>query len=116
LIDQGVLNIVVVQGGNAVEIRAVGEADLASVHVLEQAIHDAFAGGASTVVVECAQLSYLDSSGVRCLLNAEAEAEAHGARVVVRNPSPIVRRVLEITKVDHLLCEDPRHAEPFGAS
>jgi anti-anti-sigma factor len=100
------LQVTIVRRCDAVEVRAAGEADVASVHVLESALRDALESGVRTVLVDCGALSYLDSSGVRCLVNAATDAEARECRVIVRDASPIVRRVLEITKVDHLLCDD----------
>ena len=58
--------------------------------------------------VDLAGVSYLDSSGVRCLLNASKRAAAAGSELVVCRPVGIVLRVLEICGVDDLLLHGSR--------
>ena len=50
--------------------------------------------GAATIRVELAHVSYIDSSGVRALLHAKAEAERRGAAIVLVDPTPYVAQML----------------------
>jgi len=81
-----------------------GELDMATaseaLEVLVRAIRD------GNVVIDASALTFIDSSGIRSLV--EAYREAHRGigtdrTVVVRNPSPPVRRVLEVTGLDRLI-------------
>jgi anti-anti-sigma factor len=56
-------------------------------------------------VIDAARLSYMDSSGISCLMSASEQARAVGARVVVRNAVGVVERVMSITGVDDQLLE-----------
>ena len=58
-------------------------------------------------------MSFLDASGVRCLLNVAKQAATAGSELVVRRPVGIVLRVLEICGVDALLlrCSDEDTSE-----
>jgi anti-anti-sigma factor len=103
------LQITFVRQEGTVEIRLAGEVDIASVQVVEQALREAIATGAPWVVIDGTALSYLDSSGINCLVRGAADAEAEGVKLVVRNVTGIVRRVLEITDVDGILLEQPGH-------
>jgi anti-sigma B factor antagonist len=89
------------------EIALAGDLDLASVSVLQSALDDALATRTRRVVVDASGLSYLDSSGINCLMRAADSAKRAGARVVVRNPAGIVATVLAITGVDGELLEAP---------
>ena len=69
-----------------------GELDMATVKQLEQAIAE-FVRPGRTVVIDMAQLRFIDSSGIGLLVSAYQQT---GERVVICNPSHQVRRVLEL--------------------
>jgi len=47
---------------------------------------------------DLARLVYLSSAGVRCFVRARKAIEPLGGRVVIVNPQPAVRKVLDIVK------------------
>jgi len=47
---------------------------------------------------DLAQLVYLSSAGVRCFIRARKAIEPLGGKVVIVNPQPAVRKVLDIVK------------------
>jgi anti-sigma B factor antagonist len=71
-----------------------GELDLATANGLVEALVE-IAG--STLVVDLADLSFMDSSGIGALVGARKRIRAKGlGELVVTRPTPIVREVLEI--------------------
>jgi anti-anti-sigma factor len=88
-----------------VELRLAGEADVSTAPILRDALARGVGSGASVVVVDAAELTYLDSSGLSCLAAACKDAADAGSRLVLRHPTAIVRRVLEITELDTLLLD-----------
>jgi anti-anti-sigma factor len=70
-----------------------GEVDLASAHELV----DAVARLRGRVVVDLAQVGYLDSSGIHALDQAQRKLEGDGGTLVLRRPQETVARVLELT-------------------
>jgi anti-sigma B factor antagonist len=60
-------------------------------------------GSARIVHVDLAGVTFLDSSGVHCLIVAHQAAERAGGRLYVGNAEGAVARVLEITGVGELL-------------
>ena len=71
-----------------------GELDLASADGLAEALVE-IAG--STLVVDLADLSYMDSSGIGALVVARTRIRAKGlGELVVTRPTAIVQKVLEI--------------------
>ena len=79
-------------------VDAFGELDLASVAILGRAVADL--GRVRTVVLDASQLSFVDAAGLRGLLALREE----GTIVVLRRPSPLLRRILEITDTAANFC------------
>ena len=54
-------------------------------------------GSAATVVADLSGIEFLDSSGLRVLMEARSVLEANGRTLVIVNPAGPVRRVLQVT-------------------
>jgi anti-anti-sigma factor len=80
-------------GAGTVVLTVAGELDLGSEASLRETAEKAVGGGAKTVVFELSGLTFMDSSGIGLLLTIAAQV----AEVEVRNPSTIVRRVIELS-------------------
>jgi anti-sigma B factor antagonist len=91
-------------GEGRVLLTPVGEIDMAGIAPLDRAL-DAVLDRPGTVeiLVDLAEVPFLDSTGVGSLLRGAAEAVGRGATLRVVNPRPVVARVLRITAVDGLL-------------
>lgn len=84
-------------------IAPVGELDLAALPLLEPELGDR-GTGAAPVVLDLRGVEFLDSSGIRLLLRARAEATADGWElIIVRPQAPAVRRTLELVGAVELL-------------
>src|SRR4051812_4945739 len=85
-------------------IRVTGEMDLAVTGLVDREMQRAEATDASSIVLDLAQLEFLDASGVRLLLDLSARSESDGGRLQIRrSPSAQVQRVLELTGVGEVL-------------
>ena len=93
-------------GGDGVEVAVAGEMDLATTPPLGKALARILDTKPVTLCVDLAEVSFLDSSGIRCLVGVAERGAAVGTRLVVCNPTPMVLRVLEICGVDDLLLAD----------
>jgi anti-sigma B factor antagonist len=80
-----------------------GELDLAAAPVLRERLADAQAAGARGVVLDMAEVTFLDSSALRELLSAEAALRAAGASLVLATVRPPVERLLELTRTTGML-------------
>ena len=56
--------------------------------------------GLRTVVLDLARVSAIDASGLGVLLDLRRLTEAEGVRLKLMNTSKLVRRVLEVTRLD----------------
>jgi len=79
-------------------VRVAGEVDIAVQAQLAAALHRAiFDHAARRILVDLANLQFIDAAGVRVLSNAAADATARGVTLVVRNCLPLVDTVLRVT-------------------
>ena len=101
----GGLQISVEQPSEGVVIIAPsGELDMSNSEVLEEAIDKARQDGAKNLIVDLRALSFMDSSGLRLLLNTWNESKLSDRRLsIVVSTSGLVRRVLEISGCDSIL-------------
>lgn len=61
------------------------------------ALIDSADGANGRVVVDLAGVGFIDSSGVRELLNAQRRAQSSGREIALRSPSVPCQRVLEVS-------------------
>jgi anti-sigma B factor antagonist len=86
-----------------VHVALVGELDLSTVAKVQEELRRVEAGSPRTVVVDLSKLTFLDSTGLRCIVTADERARDQGRRVViVRGPDP-VQRVFTITRLEERL-------------
>jgi anti-sigma B factor antagonist len=93
-----------------------GELDLAGTEQFLAALDTVELDAPPVVVVDLRGLTFLDSSGLRVLLSAHAEARRSDRRLVlVRAPAP-VQRVFEVALLDRRLefVDDPADAAGTG--
>jgi len=80
-----------------------GELDLASVEAVHEIIDQVLNGGPERVVFDLGGLTFMDSSGIAMMLQVCKRVD----NVEVRNATPIVRRVIEVTGLVEVLGLDP---------
>ncbi|MFB9239464.1 STAS domain-containing protein [Plantactinospora siamensis] len=83
-------------------VRLVGECDLAVRDQFTSAVLAAL-DGAPCVVIDLADLRFMDSSGIHVLVVGHQTALERGHRLYVRNAGGAVARVLALTGLDDLL-------------
>jgi len=86
----------------AVCLRLTGELDLVAAERARVAIRRAQALSA-VLVCDLGDLSFIDLTGLRVLLDAAAHAERTGRRLIVANSPPILPRMLGLLGLDDAL-------------
>ena len=81
-------------------VRVCGELDVATAGRFREAVHRALDGRARRLVIDVAELDFIDSTGLGVLVSAVKAMAARSGTVVVQSPSRAILRVLEITGLD----------------
>jgi len=93
----------VVQNGRSIHLSPCGELDIATTPELEQALADATAAAVAEIVLDLRELTFMDSTGLRALAQANSRAGETGiALSIIRGPRQI-ERVLEISGLGAML-------------
>ncbi len=58
--------------------------------------------GNLALVIDLADLQFIDSTGLSVLLTALRRSRAHGGDVVLRHPAPAILRLLKVTGMDRV--------------
>jgi anti-sigma B factor antagonist len=94
------LTVVAGNGVGAPHVRVGGEVDLATAPQLKAALGDLVTATDGDLRIDCAELAFIDSSGVSVLVAIEQRLAAAGRRLVLRDPSEQFRQVLAVTALD----------------
>jgi anti-sigma B factor antagonist len=86
-----------------VHVALVGELDLSTVAKVQDALRRVEAEAPPTVVVDLSKLTFLDSTGLRCIVTADERARDQGRRVVIVRGPDAVQRVFAITRLEERL-------------
>jgi anti-sigma B factor antagonist len=100
------LSIDVAPGEDAQAVVVHGEVDLATAPDLQSYIDSVIQSTDGDVLVDLADVGYLDSTGLAMLLTAHDRLAATGRSLRVRDPSIQVVRLLEICGACHLIAPD----------
>ena len=81
----------------------LGELDLSTVGKVQEELRRVERSSPPTVVIDLSRVTFLDSTGLRCIVTADERARDEGRRlVIVRGPDP-VQRVFSITRLEERL-------------
>jgi anti-sigma B factor antagonist len=85
-----------VEDGTA-SVSLAGELDLAGARQLEACLDEVEREGPARLIIDLAGLAFIDSTGLRLLLQADARARERGCELLLRRGEPSVQRVFEVT-------------------
>jgi anti-anti-sigma factor len=80
-----------------------GDVDTYTSPELARALDEAIRAGAAEVVVDLAEVAFLDSSGLAALIGGAKQARSRGSSLKVARAGPHVRRLLDITGLNDFL-------------
>jgi anti-anti-sigma factor len=101
----------VTEDDGKVVVSVAGDVDLVTSQELRQVLEDAVLIDPH-VEVDLTGLTFIDSSGLSALVEGHRAARAAGGVIVLRNPTPMLRRLLDITRLDLLLVVDDTGPAP----
>jgi anti-sigma B factor antagonist len=91
--------VLVSTGGDAVRVAPVGEVDMATAEGLQERVDALLAKGCSRLVLDLHGVTFMDSTGVRVVLDLVRRAEQGPWKLSVAAMPYAVRRVFELSGV-----------------
>ncbi len=102
------------QEGVAV-LRLSGKLNMVSAPAVREGIASLVAGGAPRVVVDLADVEFLDSSGLGALISGLKSARQAGGDLRIASPAEQVRLVLRLTNMERVLIPYESPEEAFAS-
>ncbi|HWI07592.1 MAG TPA: STAS domain-containing protein [Solirubrobacteraceae bacterium] len=103
LIELGELTIRSVREGAVHTVALTRELDLLTADEVDRQLVRAEATDAESIVLDLSGLTFMDSTGVRLVVNANARSRADAGRLTLRRGQAAVQRVMELSGVATLL-------------
>jgi anti-sigma B factor antagonist len=97
-------------------LELTGELDLASAPELEGIVAQACADGASEIVLDLGRLKFVDSSGLKAILNAASLCATNACELYLTRAQEPVQRLFQLTRlIDRLQFRESSPPEPADA-
>ncbi len=77
-----------------------GEIDIYSAPGFKESLYDAIGEGQQDIILDCTDLSYIDSMGLGILVGALKRIKEQNHNIVIKNPKSTVRKLFKITGLD----------------
>ena len=89
--------------GAVIALQLAGRLDLAGVGEIETAFKQKSAEAGKGLLLECSQLSFLASLGMRMLMMAAKTMQAKGGKIVIISPQEEVENALRMSGLDQVI-------------
>lgn len=93
----------VTQHPQAAVVTLSGELDADTASRLRTFLAEQLLNGASNLVLDLTELSFIDSAGLAALISASKGARRAGVELILAGPVPAVRKVMRLTGIDVIL-------------
>ncbi|MBR6116428.1 MAG: STAS domain-containing protein [Paludibacteraceae bacterium] len=87
----------IVESGNQLIARFSGRLDTPAAVQTAEDVKPLLEASNREIILDCTELEYISSSGLRIFLSIRKEASAHGSKVIVRNINDDIRQVFMMT-------------------
>ncbi|CAA7622202.1 putative Anti-sigma factor antagonist [Magnetospirillum sp. LM-5] len=110
------IDVAIHQYDQATTVSVRGRVAGSAIPAFERTVLDVIDGADRTVVIDCTNLTYISSSGLRVLVLALKHARAHQVGIKLICPDGFVRSVLTITGLDRFFGFESGLAVAFVAT
>jgi anti-anti-sigma factor len=97
------LELTTATDGTTVRLALEGELDIASAGQVERELTRIERDAPAALVLDLRKLAFMDSTGLRIVVSADARAREHGRRLVVVRGPEAVQRIFRMTRLDERL-------------
>jgi anti-sigma B factor antagonist len=95
--DVNGFGIEVIQANEAAVVSISGELDIATAPRLRDELMELINSGIRAVIVDLAQLEFIDSTGLGVLVSALKRFREHGGDMALQSPRPAALKIFEMT-------------------
>ena len=88
------------------ELIAKGEVDISTAPKLREYLDGAYQEKKADILLHLDELSYIDSTGLGVIIGAFGRMQESDNRIKLVNPRDNIKRLLNITSLDRILCSD----------
>lgn len=79
-----------------------GELDTAAAMEVEKSLQPLFESDGRDIIIDCTELEYIASSGLRIMLSILKQSKAHGSRLVLKNVNEDIQAVFRMTGFNNI--------------
>lgn len=87
----------IITNGNQMIAKFAGRLDTAAAVQTAEDVKPLLDASNKEIILDCTELEYISSSGLRIFLTIRKEAAPHGSKVIVRNINADIRQVFVMT-------------------
>jgi anti-sigma B factor antagonist len=99
----GDFDVTAVIDGASATVVIRGELDVYTAPTLRSRLQELFDAGITHLILDLAELGFIDSSGLGVIVGALKRVKEHEGNLVLRSPSRSTSKVLEITGLSRIL-------------
>ncbi|PKM54235.1 MAG: anti-sigma factor antagonist [Firmicutes bacterium HGW-Firmicutes-3] len=93
----------IIEMGKTSMIRIVGEIDIYSIEKFRETIEEKIKTQAPEIILDCSELSYMDSTGMGVLIELRNKTKEMGQKIIMINPRPNIKKLMALTGVDKII-------------
>lgn len=91
------MEIKITDQNETVNVALIGRFDTASFLEVNKMIEPVISKADKTIILDCGELSYISSSGLRTFLTIRKASQAKGGKVIVKGMNDMIRSVFMMT-------------------
>ena len=97
------MNVTITEEGTRASVRLEGRLDTTNADQFMKDITPLMEGSHTEIDIDCTDMEYTSSQGLRIFLMLQKNVSARGAKLVLRNMKPHVKEVFDITGFSHII-------------
>ena len=86
------------------EFKLIGEVDISNARYFKKELETALAEKKQDITIDLSELNYIDSTGLGVIIGAYGSIKKDGLVIRVVNPKDNVKKLLNISGLDKILC------------
>lgn len=97
------MEVVIKQQEKKTMVELKGRIDTTNADQFQQEISPLMEGDQPDIDIDCAEMTYTSSQGLRIFLLLQKSVNARGGKMVLRNMNPMVKEVFDITGFSNII-------------